>query len=134
MSRKYDEHETIAGLRVVVADRGPAYVYERQAGVGFVCVYWDRVKGCPSCLVGHLLAQFGFPEPPPSIEGTALYGLVHGSEAGSQEFAAYFTERFTFAALRLLAAAQNEQDQGTTWGGALREAEREYAKMTGRGE
>lgn len=133
MSHIYDEHETLGVLRWIVQEKGPGYVYERQAGIGFVCIYWDRVKGCPSCVVGHVLNQLGFPEPPAAIEGTALYGLVHGTEAGSSAFAAYFTERFTMRALKLLAIAQSEQDQGTSWGGALEEAEREYAKMIGRG-
>lgn len=127
MSHIYDEHETIAGLRAVVAERGPEYVYERIQGTGFVCIYWDRAKDCPSCLVGHLLARFGFTNLPAFIEGKSVDAAIWGSLDRDSEFATFWRERFTVPALRLLSAAQTEQDAGATWGSALRTAEAAYA-------
>lgn len=132
MSHIYDEHETIAGLRAVVAERGEAYVYERQPGIGFVCIYWDRAKGCPSCLVGHVLAQFGFTNPPAFIEGKAIDMALHKHTApykDFEDFAGYWLERFTPDAIRLLATAQAEQDSSETWGRALASAEAEYRRL-----
>jgi len=129
MTHIYDEHETLGVLRFIVQQKGPEFVYPRQKALGYICVYWDRQAGCASCLVGHVLAQLGFTDPPPNIEGFSIASVILG-EAGD-EAEVYWRERFTVPALRLLAAAQDEQDGGESWGVALRAAEARYRLVSG---
>lgn len=131
MSHIYDEHETIGVLRWVVAQKGAAYVYERQREDGFVCVYWDRKRDCPSCLVGHVLAHLGFTVDL-MIEGNSLAEVIY-SDDPENPVVAYFREKFTAPALRLLGYAQDVQDLNGTWGTALRSAEAAYEQWTTRG-
>jgi len=124
VSHIYDEHETLGVLRYVVQQKGPQHVYQRHQEVGYVCLYYDRAAGCPSCLVGHVLEQLGFPPPPASIEGRAVRTIIDG--VALTDFEAYWTEKFTSRAIHLLAVAQDSQDGGETWGEALERAERRY--------
>lgn len=130
ISHIYDEHETLGVLRFVVAEKGPEYVYKRfPIGQGYACYYWNHEAGCPSCLVGHVLAQLGFTNPPAFIEGKSVEMAVDehmANAARNAEAVAWWRERFTLNALRLLAVAQEAQDGLKTWGVALERAEAEY--------
>ena len=87
------------------------YVYDTEAG----CVYFDG-KGAPSCLVGHVLAAYGYTD----ILFTDW--ITHdGTEGNAARFESV-TQRielpFTDSAVRILDYAQHLQDQRISWGDA----------------
>jgi hypothetical protein len=107
-----DVPDVLADLRAVVAEKGADYVYDRE-----VCVYADG-DGCPSCIVGHVLARRGL-----LTEEVAQTNPVAGELDG-----------FTRRARQVLERAQELQDgrydalgevvlERHSWGEALAEAE-----------
>lgn len=104
-------------LREVVTEFGGRTVYVIPAAYD-TCVYAD--KGECSCLVGHVLVRAGVSVDVLDGEEGPITGLVlEGIEV-------------TDTARWVLAAAQEAQDIGETWGEALKRAEEaaaEYADL-----
>lgn len=99
--------ETLDLLRRAVEAKGPDYVYVEPEGDVAACLYVH--DGQPSCIVGHVLNYCG------------LLGLAEENKAPSNIRA--LREHFDSAALVVLDAAQEIQDNGEPWGEALACAE-----------
>lgn len=99
-------------LAAVVSGR-ESYVYP-GAGKGGYCYYFDKT-GAPSCIVGHVLARLEV--------GPAIFQATY---LNATSVVALVGEGFIDVdkdALSYLRVAQIAQDEGSTWGTALRLAE-----------
>lgn len=108
-------------LNRAVEERGRTYIY--QSPVEGACVYFDPEGGCPSCLVGHVLAYKGF----------SLDDFSPGSNINRWEVAQLVESGFLLVddeTQTLLTIAQTEQDDGMTWGRAVEEALATYEEKT----
>ena len=104
--------EFLHTLRQVVAEKGADYVYtlpKTEDPDGPNCLYRDGDK--PSCLIGYALDRLGYTVPS-NMEGWAA----------SEVLAILSTPREVG---RVADVAQAEQDEGHTWGEALKCAEAE---------
>lgn len=115
--------EARALLAEVVAEKGGDYVYPRanmsdSDGNSALCVYFEP-DGSPSCIVGHLLAR----------KGITLSTLGDDSNqvgvSSLVDDGILACDKITADALY---EAQASQDGGDTWGEALADAERVFAK------
>jgi hypothetical protein len=135
------EAKAIELLREVVEGHED-YVYQKPEGVK-VCVYTGR-NNEPSCIVGHALAKAGVPlEVLHAIDfGGAVYvnhwdkdeperttdegeELPNGTGINDSEVLYWLGKNDVHIDARargIFAAAQREQDSGTTWGGAFARA------------
>lgn len=108
-----------------VASERPEYVYEAPAHMtedrALTCFYVHETDGeqTPGCLVGKVLNVLGIPlERLSAYEGTGAYSVtervldVQGEPDAISDV------------LNSLAAAQDAQDNGATWGDALERATR----------
>ena len=109
--------QALAGLEKAVRLKGRSYKYEPpvvdDADGLTMCMYFETDSGQPSCIVGHVLADHGV-----TLEslGPANADETVGSLVASDVLA---LDARTEA---LLVRAQQEQDNGTSWGEALRQA------------
>lgn len=113
-------------LAEVVADMGEDYVYPdelREGGVEGACYY--VVNGQPACIIGHVLARAGLLDHPVAVGNWNAMRL--GVAGLDVDTAPPVT---TVDAARVLAAAQSTQDDGDTWGEALRCAQERAAEVT----
>jgi len=135
------EAKAVELLREVVEGHED-YRYQKPEGVK-VCVYTGP-DNSPSCIVGHALAKAGVPlEVLHAIDfGGAEYlddwdendpvkvtdvgqELPNGTGIGDSEVIYWLNKndvQLDDRAVRLFAVAQSEQDSGTSWGTAFREA------------
>lgn len=109
-SRYIGADEALAALEAVVAEGGEDYVYpDEEKDHDGMCRY-VRKDGTPSCIVGHVVTLLD-PELLPLLatkEGAAALSLGFPDKL-----------HFTNQAAQVLDAAQQEQDNGKTWGEAL---------------
>lgn len=91
-------------LHLAVVQRGPEYVYERPAGLGF-CAYWTPETG-PSCLIGLTLWIMGYEE----AVREAGCSLIH---AGDVLHRLGVVDEWLKSAANI---AQGRQDARGTWG------------------
>ena len=112
--QKITKEFAVKTLRKLVAERGEDYVYP----IG-ECRYWDQDKNAPSCAVGVVLFEAGYP--PEEIQDldpkfqTSRLGVSAG-ELINHEFSV------TPKAQDILVRFQERQDIGTPYGEALRYA------------
>ena len=119
--RVYDIHDAIAALREVVQGREDFVYTDSPDCENNVCVNWlrDGDGWRPSCIVGHVLTMWGFPEE----------DKVHCQVRGPSGTLAVQDEIDTTPdVLAILGVAQGSQDNGSTWGEALGRAETRYAR------
>jgi len=121
----FDHHDAITALRAVVKGRED-FVYTNSEDYRDVvsCVNWVRdEEGGPwraSCVVGHVLTSWDYPEDFKLISRYAGIRPTMGLWSGV---------RVTDHAEAVLGVAQYAQDrEGGTWGEALRRAEEVYAE------
>lgn len=119
MTRTVTAVEAIAALEAVVAAAGEDFVYPDEDKNEFGTCQYLKADGTPSCIAGHVVALL---EP----EATPLLKHMEGKAATSLNFPGrlYFDP---FAA-HVLDIAQQEQDQGKTWGEALAHVRLVYSR------
>jgi len=104
-------------MREVVAEYGEDHEYDplQLPNGATACVYVH--EGAPSCLVGHVLHRAGIP--------LDVMGAHENMGPAHPNFlrATGITEQVALP----LAAAQDVEDEGMTWGQALAAAEARYA-------
>jgi hypothetical protein len=129
MTIEIDEHRAIALVREVVAGNED-HIYEYKPdlvggddGGPSACVY--EYNGSADCLIGQALYKAGAPiEVLRRLnECGAIYS--HMVKPLLEEFDIFLTPQ----AIDVFSAAQGCQDQGDTWGEALRVAERRYSSI-----
>ena len=112
-------------LASIVEEKGPDYVYERLADEDATgdCFYVNHQDGTPSCIAGHLIMKLGVPASAfLAYEGTSADVVWDVLVAGSKDVAIGVhtpPEQYTPIA-RALKQAQRVQDDGGSWGNALR--------------
>jgi hypothetical protein len=85
------------------------------------CVYFEYDSGKPVCIVGHVLAALGVRLDDLRMKSEEVLEwssdeAPHEKRVGSLALPVQFTEK----AMTLLKTAQRRQDEGATWGSALR--------------
>ena len=100
------------------------YVYDNESG----CVYFDS-DGAPSCLVGHVLAAYGYTAQLFTDNPVLMDGAMCGNSARFEWVTRGIALPFTRAAIGILDYAQTLQDEGLTWGGAYASALALYENM-----
>lgn len=121
----YDYETTRTHVEAIVTQYGEDFKYVRPGVDEYgeaagSCAYVHDVNGefvC-GCIIGHLFNRLGL------IDLESLYGTVSNQiGVGSLARELGLTEQFTGKAMYFMKALQEYQDQnGTTWGRALREA------------
>jgi hypothetical protein len=107
-------------LERAVQEKGADYAMPKDEDGDVVgCVYFDEETKEPSCLVGHALAYDGF-----TYEDLDHY---NSNGRGITYVGPELYDRLAKRTLRLLVNAQDQQDNGGSWGYALEYA-KEYAK------
>lgn len=110
----------------IVAEFGVDHVYKRIPGRygNFAgCFNWDIENSCPSCLIGHVVYRLGAsPELLTVCVGDAASSLI-------RKFASASGLRLEYGVMDVLGAAQSSQDDGKTWGEALRDALIEHLEI-----
>ena len=129
----YTAKDAIEELRrIVKGNEGFVYTQgEHCQDVGY-CLNWLRVEDEPegddgvyrtrwepSCLVGHVLTNWGFPE------DKKRHTTVSGPGQCARAAKTVGAFQITADAVSVLGEAQSAQDNGLTWGQALERAERE---------
>ena len=113
--------DALDGLKALVAEAGEDFIYsKRGAGDGYSGRCFYVFEGKPDCIVGKYLAKVG----------VSLDELKKADGRGFGEPADALLDRLEFndvitiepKAIALLQEAQYHQDQGNTWGCALRRA------------
>ena len=117
MTEIIDRERAVELLRKQVEAKGTDYEYEAPASIGR-CVYFDN-DGCPSCVVGYVLADLGV-----TLGGVHEIGRDPGSPSDSGNQIAISAVnvdgvQLTSGARHVLATAQRAQDNGQPWGEAL---------------
>jgi len=101
------DQQFIDAIRAVVAEAGPAHVYDRIGSCRYVR------DGKPDCLIGRALARIGVSvERLADNEGTGAYEVMD-SLGG-----------FSHVVMKAAESAQDVQDGGAPWGYALQRFER----------
>lgn len=118
--RSMTADEVLGIMAQVVAEYGDTFVYAKVSTPGSsysVCLNWDN--DCPSCLIGHVMHRWGMPEdilanfPSQGVSNLMhRFALKHGP-MGIEN-----------GAMRAMAEAQANQDDGTPWGLCLEKARR----------
>jgi hypothetical protein len=116
-----DAARAITLLREVVAEKGADYRYQKVKSWGSLACLYVHDGSC-SCLVGHALHHAGVPTS--ELNALDFYGNDDG-DTGIAQVYGRLPDRFqlTGHAVEVLAAAQNAQDDGLSWGEALSAAE-----------
>jgi hypothetical protein len=102
-------------LEQCVAERGCDYVYAprwKVRGGYSTCLYAH--DGEPDCIIGLALAKSGLP--------VETLHLLNGDRLAGLYSARLLPMDITLGALAVFRAAQGAEDQGLSWGVALREA------------
>ena len=103
--------EALHLLELTVKEHGADFVYQRPIEHSSECYYnWD---GQPSCVVGHVFANYVGIEVPDDMENIGVDSYLFRVPG----------VRITPEAHQVLGVAQNEQDLGRPWGEAYAEAE-----------
>lgn len=105
----------------VVAEMGDGYTYPEEEKELGACQYAND-EGKPSCIVGHVIFK---------LDEGAFWRLAraeaeHGTEqAASLTYSGHYLDRdfWDSEAAYFAEVAQQYQDEGVSWGGALAEAE-----------
>jgi hypothetical protein len=129
MTERIDRTRVLALLAEVVAEVGEDHVYPDYGGFAG-CKYFSD-SGQPLCIVGHVLAKLGVDpalvnQPAHYSDSISLNGV--GIDSVCRQLGSLLPN-FTPDAIAVLSAAQRVQDDGKTWGEALRYA-REYMAVT----
>ena len=98
------------------------YVYDAERG----CVYFDG-EGAPSCIVGHVLAAYGYTSS--LVEGVPGTCGLSANASRITWVAERLGLPFSRHAVTVLDEAQYAQDQRYTWGEAYSRAARWYETM-----
>lgn len=120
----FDHHDAITALRAVVKGRED-FVYTDSEDYRDTnsCMNWTRdYEGDPwraSCVVGHVLTGWGYPEDLKSSTRCNGINITMGLWLGVKA---------TDHAKAILGSAQHAQDTCDTWGHALAVAEEVYAE------
>ncbi len=102
-----------------VTQRGGDFVYEHHNDGGTIACYYVW-RGQPDCIAGNALHRAGVSiDALSTIEGCTITTLRAGPDAG-----VLGGVRFSKAAIGVLYAAQDAQDQGLSWGEALKQAQK----------
>jgi hypothetical protein len=116
MAQVFEYEDVVLALKRIVAEKGEDYVYKKViTGHDSRCVYFDKEKGQPSCLVGHFMYQEGLltsAEQFDPFEDDNAAQMVRSLVEGGK---AYFGQRSEM----LLNLVQAQQDSGHTWGNSL---------------
>ena len=130
MTHIFTVEETLAALKEAVAERGADYVYEADPlSLSEACSY-STIEGESSCIAGNVLKRLT-PEIFQSIHEYEWYNEEEGKfdlheqcfDAMVKGSAGNIDMPFTSDAITLLFRAQTAQDNGTTWGDAVIQAE-----------
>lgn len=110
--------EQISAVSVInmlgeIVDGHEDFVYDTEVG----CVYFDG-EGAPSCLVGHVLAAYGYTAQLFTDNQVLMDGMMFGNSARFEWVTKRVELPFTPAAVRVLDYAQSLQDLRRTWGEA----------------
>lgn len=110
--------EQISAVSVInmlgeIVDGHEDYVYDGEWG----CVYFEE-SGAPSCLVGHVLAAYGYTAQLFTDNQVLMDGMMFGNSARFEWVTQRVELPFTPAAVRVLDYAQSLQDLRRTWGEA----------------
>lgn len=110
--------EQISAVSVInmlgeIVDGHEDFVYDTEVG----CVYFDG-EGAPSCLVGHVLAAYGYTAQLFTDNQVLMDGMMFGNSARFEWVTKRVELPFTPAAVRVLDYAQTLQDMRRTWGEA----------------
>lgn len=121
MTETIDRDRAVQLLQQQVEKVGADHIYvldenQRQ------CVYFDR-EGCPSCIVGHVLAEVGVKAGQVHEQWRTPYSISDMGNGISINSVDVEGVEMTEGARIVFAAAQRRQDQGSTWGEALAGAE-----------
>lgn len=119
-ARILDAPTALRLLTHAVQRNGAGFTYTRPLVAGNptpVCSYFTD-DSAPSCIVGHVLRDFGAPADLIRLRGNSIgvYSLAARLEMASDEF------QISKAAVKVLVAAQEVQDEGLPWGDALARA------------
>ena len=116
-----DSQRTLELLQEVVSEHGDGHTSMNM--------YKDPNTEAPVCIVGHVLDKLGILDTV-KIPDNIIDTYVNNQNYKAVEFLARdgLLPGFTDKAVKVLQAAQNEQDGGGTWGEAL-VAAKEYANV-----
>lgn len=140
MTITIDEEAAITLLEMAVEERGSDFIYKDYFGSG-ACDYAtspiNSSESCPACLIGLGLNKFagltveqldelngslatvaGFDLAGAATTDPVTYIQAEVFDLGDSPLAR-FNVQLTEGAVRILQAAQSEQDQGACWGDAL---------------
>lgn len=126
---KLTAEQAIEGLRGVVAEFGPNYVYP-PAAENMYCQYWHGnpdggdlyAKDEPGCIVGQVLHRLGWSKE--DLQEANSCGAINPDWVHL-----YFADRIEDSAMAVFWAAQRLQDGGKPWGEALAAAEEAYSRI-----
>lgn len=117
-------------LNAAIAEKGEDYKYPKNPSVFGGCVYFDPDTRQPSCIIGHVLAYLGLTaedmeidSPLPDIDSRNALAFASLVEEGDIQVDSPRTEA-------LLQVAQEQQDQGSSWGDAVAAAVSYAARRT----
>jgi len=113
-------------LEAAVEKKGREYVDPDSLNpIGPPCQY---VKGgAPSCIVGHVLVEFGVPVAALESADGGVAEIFDPMFSDAEELRELV--ELTLPAQRVLTAAQDAQDRGGSWGVSLDEARRVHGKQ-----
>ena len=117
-------------LNAAIAEKGEDYKYPKNPSVFGGCVYFDPDTRQPSCIIGHVLAHLGVTAEDMEID-SPLPGI--GSRNVSTFTALVRAKNIRVDSPRteaLLQVAQEERDQGSSWGDAVAAALIRAARLT----
>lgn len=108
----------------IVGEYGVDYVYEK-IGAEQGCYNWDREKGCPSCLIGHVVSRLG------ASDSFMLDHVAGSAPVLLGFFSREYGHEIAEGVGKILSSAQCAQDGGEPWGMALAKALTEGANILG---
>lgn len=125
--------EAISHAEAIVAEFGEDHVYHLVVDDAFGDCYYVSDDGRPDCIVAHILHRHGVP-----IEALKMWENHNAHEMGpkgltSNRAPAPTRPLVTAEAVPFLSELQGSQDQGSTWGLALRRGLDVAARNTEKG-
>ena len=113
-------------LARAVAEKGEDYVYEWQEGAyTYACMYFHGDQ--PGCIIGHLLAYQGVKPEDLGDYNTWDVGTLAEQDLDVGTLAEQGLIDAPLPVVKALAKAQLAQDDGATWGEALKAFDAEIA-------